>query len=115
GRRWTFRLRLSKMSGRDDLVGSDESGGSRFHFLQPNRDLQSNWEVDLAKKLEEYLLKICSGEISSDQDHEVNPVNFAEAALLLQGSIQVYSRKVEYLHSLVLHALEFLSQKRFGF
>ncbi|RZR82433.1 hypothetical protein BHM03_00008827 [Ensete ventricosum] len=88
------------MSGRDDLVGSDESGGSRFHFLQPNRDLQSNWEVDLAKKLEEYLLKICSGEISSDQDHEVNP-----------GSIQVYSRKVEYLHSLVLHALEFLSQK----
>ncbi|CAL9073187.1 unnamed protein product [Musa textilis] len=100
------------MSGRDGLVGSDESGGTRFHFLQPNRDLQSNWEVDLAKKLEEYLLKICSGEISSDQDHELNSVNFAEAALLLQGSIQVYSRKVEYLHSLVLHALEFLSQKR---
>lgn len=37
------------------------------------------------------------------------------AALLLQGSIQVYSRKVEYLHSLVLHALEFISQKRFDF
>ncbi|CAL9082536.1 unnamed protein product [Musa acuminata var. zebrina] len=100
------------MSGRDDLVGCDESGGTRFHFLQPNRDLQSNWEVDLAKKLEEYLLKICSGEISSDQDHELNSVNFAEAALLLQGSIQVYSRKVDFLHSLVLHALEFLSQKR---
>lgn len=33
------------------------------------------------------------------------------AALLLQGSIQVYSRKVEYLYSLVLRALEFLSQK----
>lgn len=37
------------------------------------------------------------------------------AALLLQGSIQVYSRKVEYLYSLVLHALEFVSQKRFEF
>jgi len=37
------------------------------------------------------------------------------AALLLQGSVQVYSRKVEYLYSLVLAALEFLSQKRFGF
>ena len=35
------------------------------------------------------------------------------AALLLQGSVQVYSRKVEYLYSLVLRALEFLSQKRF--
>lgn len=37
------------------------------------------------------------------------------AALLLQGSVQVYSRKVEYLYSLVLRALEFLSQKRFAF
>lgn len=37
------------------------------------------------------------------------------AALLLQGSIQVYSRKVEYLYTLVLRALEFLSQKRFDF
>lgn len=37
------------------------------------------------------------------------------AALLLQGSIQVYSRKVEYLYSLVLHALEFVTQKRFDF
>lgn len=35
------------------------------------------------------------------------------AALLLQGSVQVYSRKVEYLYSLVLHVLEFLSQKRY--
>jgi len=34
------------------------------------------------------------------------------AALLLQGSVQVYSRKVEFLYSLVLHALEFLSQKK---
>lgn len=37
------------------------------------------------------------------------------AALLLQGSIQVYSRKVEYLYNLVLHALEFISQTRFDF
>ncbi|KAK8969819.1 Pentatricopeptide repeat-containing protein [Platanthera guangdongensis] len=35
------------------------------------------------------------------------------AALLLQGSVQVYSRKVEYLYSLVLRVLEFLSQKRY--
>ena len=37
------------------------------------------------------------------------------AALLLQGSMQVYSRKVEYLYTLVLRALEFLSQKMFDF
>ncbi|KAL2519219.1 Condensin-2 complex subunit H2 [Abeliophyllum distichum] len=73
--------------------------------------LESNWAVDLAKNLEEYFIKICSGEISGHDDAHLS-VNFAEAALLLQGSIQVYSRKVEYLYSLVLHALEFISQKR---
>ncbi|KAG6468951.1 condensin-2 complex subunit H2-like [Zingiber officinale] len=100
------------MNDKEHLPGSDEPAGSPFQFLQPNRNLQTNWEVDLAKKLEEYLLKICSGEVSTDQDHELHSVNFAEAALLLQGSAQIYSRKVEYLYSLVLHVLEFLSQKR---
>lgn len=87
------------------------SGGGGFHEVHAERDLESNWEVDLAKKLEEYLLKICSGEITSEEEGHI-PVNFAEAALLLQGSIQVYSRKVEYLYTLVLRALEFLSHKR---
>ncbi|EPS61088.1 hypothetical protein M569_13713 [Genlisea aurea] len=98
----------------------DSSGGSSIkpssgRFLQtlrPIRDLESNWEVDLAKNLEDYLLQICSGNISS-QDAELFIVNFAEAALLLQGSVQVFGRKVEYLHSLVLNALDFISNKRF--
>ncbi|XP_059632760.1 condensin-2 complex subunit H2 isoform X2 [Cornus florida] len=90
---------------------SGVDSGGRFHTVQPLRDLESNWAVDLAKNLEEYLLKICSGEVTGEDDGHLS-VNFAEAALLLQGSIQVYSRKVEYLYSLVLHALEFISQKR---
>lgn len=96
-------------------VSGGESGAEqkRLHVVQPQRDLEANWEVDLAKKLEDYLLKICSGEISgSVEDDGHSPVNFAEAALLLQGSVQVYSRKVEYLYSLVLHTLEFLSQRQ---
>ncbi|KAL7609666.1 condensin-2 complex subunit H2 [Lactuca sativa] len=87
------------------------SGGGKFHTVQPLRDLESNWEVDLANNLQEYLLKICSGEITGGEDDSHLSVNFAEAALLLQGSIQVYSRKVEYLYSLVVHALEFISQQ----
>ncbi|GKD26728.1 retrovirus-related pol polyprotein from transposon TNT 1-94 [Tanacetum coccineum] len=74
---------------------------------------KSNWEVDIANKLQEYLLKICSGEINQD-DNGLLAVNFAEAALLLQNSSQVYSRKVEYLYSLVLHALEFISKHRYA-
>ncbi|CAM0880145.1 unnamed protein product [Alopecurus aequalis] len=90
--------------------GEGTTGAGRFPILQASRDPESNWEVDVAKSLEEYLLKICSGEISGDD--EAHNFNFAEAALLLQGSVQVYSRKVEYLYSLVLHALEFLSQNK---
>lgn len=90
--------------------GDGGSSGGRFPIVQASKDPESNWEVDVAKSLEEYLLKICSGEVSGEDG--THSVNFAEAALLLQGSVQVYSRKVEYLYSLVLHALEFLSQKK---
>ncbi|KAM0942310.1 putative condensin II complex subunit H2, condensin-2 complex subunit H2 [Dioscorea sansibarensis] len=101
------------MSENEDFFAvASDGGGEKFHLLQPSRGLESNWEVDLARNLEDYLHKICSGEISGEQDNVHHSINFAEAALLLQGSIQVYSRKVEYLYSLVLHALEFLSQKR---
>ncbi|KAF9622188.1 hypothetical protein IFM89_030046 [Coptis chinensis] len=82
----------------------------RFHIIQPLKDPESNWAVDVAKNLEEYLIKICSGEVIGENDDHFS-INFAEAALMLQGSVQVYSRKVEYLYTLVLHALEFLSQK----
>jgi hypothetical protein len=34
------------------------------------------------------------------------------AALLIQGSACVYSKKVEYLHSLVFRALDCINQKR---
>lgn len=95
----------------DPHVGGSGSSSNVIHAVQAHRDLESNWAVDLSKNLEDYLLKICSGEISGGDDSHFS-VNFAEAALLLQGSIQVYSRKVEYLYNLVLHALEFISQTR---
>ncbi|XP_076931465.1 condensin-2 complex subunit H2-like isoform X2 [Bidens hawaiensis] len=99
------------MTKNDKEATTSDAGGGKFHTVQAHRDLQSNWEVDLANNLQEYLLKICSGEIVGGQDDGQLSVNFAEAALLLQGSVQVYSKKVEYLYSLVLHALEFVSQQ----
>ncbi|KAJ0914801.1 putative condensin II complex subunit H2, condensin-2 complex subunit H2 [Helianthus annuus] len=100
------------MTTNDKEATTSDAGGGKFHTVQAHRDLQSNWEVDLANNLQEYLLKICSGEITGSQDDGQLSVNFAEAALLLQGSVQVYSKKVEYLYSLVLHALEFVSQQQ---
>jgi condensin-2 complex subunit H2 len=34
------------------------------------------------------------------------------AALLIQGSACIYSKKVEYLHTLVYQALEFIADRR---
>ncbi|KAI4303186.1 hypothetical protein MLD38_038848 [Melastoma candidum] len=87
---------------------SESHGRSSFHNLQAERDPESNFslDLDLDLLLEDYLIKICAGQ-ATDVDH----VNFAEAALLVQGSVQVYSQKVEYLYSLVLHALEFISNQ----
>ena len=39
-------------------------------------------------------------------------LNFAEAALLIQGSTAVYSRKVEHLHQLVLQSIEYINNKK---
>lgn len=58
--------------------GGTAGGGGGFHNVQAERDLESNWAVDLAQKLEEYLLKICSGEIPAAEADGQNPVNFAE-------------------------------------
>nr|XP_045007588.1 condensin-2 complex subunit H2 isoform X3 [Jaculus jaculus] len=84
---------------------------ARFaHLLQPIRDLTKNWEVDLAAQLGEYLEELDQICISFDEGKTT--MNFIEAALLIQGSACVYSKKVEYLYSLVYQALDFISGKR---
>lgn len=60
-----------------DCDNPESSSGGFLQTVQPHRDLKSNWTVDLAKNLEEYLLKICSGQISGDEDG-IYSVNFAE-------------------------------------
>mmetsp|Transcript_22633 Transcript_22633/g.34454 ORF Transcript_22633/g.34454 Transcript_22633/m.34454 type:complete len:678 (+) Transcript_22633:112-2145(+) len=83
---------------------------SALATLQPLRDLSRNWDVDIASCLEEYLQELTvtldddGGEKRQEQGENATP-NFAHAALILQNSSNVYSRKVEYLHSLVYKAL----------
>jgi hypothetical protein len=78
-------------------------------FLQPLKDLATNWNIDVAKDLEEYLDELEGLKVSFDGGKST--LNFAEASLLIQGTTVVYSRKVEYLYSLVYHALDVLSAK----
>ncbi|XP_033645656.1 condensin-2 complex subunit H2-like [Asterias rubens] len=84
---------------------------ARFlHLLQPIRDLTKNWEVDIASQLEDYLTEI--EEIRITFDGGSTSMNFAEAALLIQGSACIYSKKVEYLYALVYQTLDLLSSKK---
>ncbi|XP_063301552.1 condensin-2 complex subunit H2 [Pelobates fuscus] len=88
-----------------------EDAESRFtHLLQPIRDLTKNWEVDVAAQLGEYLDEL--DQICISFDGGKTTMNFAEAALLIQGSACIYSKKVEYLYSLVYQALDFISNKK---
>ncbi|KAG2437466.1 hypothetical protein HXX76_006116 [Chlamydomonas incerta] len=88
----------------DDLNGVE----SRFaHLLKPIRDLQDNFNIDLAHELEEYLDQLENAQFAFENASSKNGfVDFAEAALLIQGSTCVYSKKVEYLYNLVYQALE---------
>eukprot|EP00736_Rhodelphis_marinus_P009581 Rmarinus@m.8414 len=84
---------------------------SRFnHLLAPIRDLAQNWSIDIAAELEDYLHEL--DKLTFTFDGGVTNLNFAEAALLLQGSACVYSRKVEYLYDLICRALEMVMGKK---
>ncbi len=48
-------------------------------------------------------------------DNQRHSLNFAEAALLIQNSASVYSRKVEYLYNLVHQTLELISSKKYHY
>ncbi|NWT62930.1 CNDH2 protein, partial [Erythrocercus mccallii] len=88
-----------------------EEVDSRFlHLLQPIRDLTKNWEVDVAAQLGEYLEEL--DHICISFDNGKTTMNFMEAALLIQGSACIYSRKVEYLYMLVCQTLDCISKKK---
>ncbi|NXF96566.1 CNDH2 protein, partial [Eubucco bourcierii] len=84
---------------------------SRFlHLLQPIRDLTKNWEVDVAAQLGEYLEELDQICISFDNGKTI--MNFVEAALVIQGSVSIYSKKVEHLYQLVYQTLDFICNKK---
>ncbi|XP_042367585.1 condensin-2 complex subunit H2 [Plectropomus leopardus] len=87
-----------------------ESTESKYaHLLQPIRELTKNWEIDVASELNDYLEELDDMCITFDGGK--TRLNFAEAALLIQGSACIYSKKVELLHSLVYQTLEYINDK----
>ena len=79
------------------------------HLLEPIRDLAQNWSIDIASELEEYLGELESITISFEDG---KTLDFAEAALLIQGSACIWSKKVEHLYTLVYQTLNQVVEKK---
>ena len=88
-----------------------DEGDVRFvDLLKPIKDLTTNWSVPLSNYLTQYYEEI--KELELELDGQTAKVNFAEAALFLQGTVSVYSKKVEFLWQNVLQMLDLLASKK---
>jgi len=79
------------------------------HLLRPIRDLEENWSVDIAEELTAALESLEHDMISFGNSGE-RIIDFGKAALIIQGSAHVYSKKVDYLHKTVLDLKEWLEK-----
>nr|CDJ83115.1 Protein of unknown function DUF1032 domain containing protein [Haemonchus contortus] len=91
-----------------------EDAGQRYTFLlRPVKDLGKNFETNIAKELDDYCERLRS---VSDDAHEgvdnQHRFNFAEAAMLIQGSAYVFGKKVDYVHSQAIHFFEALQPQK---
>jgi Condensin II complex subunit CAP-H2 or CNDH2, N-terminal/Condensin II complex subunit CAP-H2 or CNDH2, C-term len=98
------------------LLYAEEHVLSALHrLLHPFSHVIAWNECTFLKSLEDFLQEISSVVNDEDSITHSNSVgtatNFAQAALLLYNSSSVYSRKVEYLYTLVYAALENLNSQ----
>jgi hypothetical protein len=77
-------------------------------LLEPLRALADNWDIDIARDLEQYAREL--SRVTFTLAPGGARLNFSEAALVIQGSACVYGRKVEYLHALVFNALDLVTR-----
>ncbi|GHP08743.1 hypothetical protein PPROV_000748000 [Pycnococcus provasolii] len=118
---------LASASGQ---TSASSSSSSWLAFMAPIKDLAENWNIDIAHDLEDYLDQVAAMNFEFVVDENDNPVmaldaknneeeateaenkkvmNFAQAAMVIQGSACVYSKKVEYLHGLVYATLSHIT------
>ena len=79
------------------------------HLLKPLRALADNWDIDVAAELTEYAEIVDRmSQSASIMNSDLNEVNFAQAALLIQNSASIYSRKVQYLFNLTRETHDYI-------
>jgi hypothetical protein len=84
-------------------MSSDDVFGKNLAKLQPIRQLENNWSVDIAGELAEYIDELSNMHFEVDG---IPDLDFSEAALVVYHSSCTYSKKVEHLYKLAMAALE---------
>jgi len=91
----------------------EEVGDARFaELLKPIKDLTQNWQVPLADILSNYIEDLQHMEVTFDGGQ--TSVNFAQAALVLQGTASVYCKKVDFLWAFLNKMIDMLHSKKGG-
>jgi len=93
----------------------DEDVGELYkHLLNPIREASANWDINFKECLDDYLEKLRRdrGRNIVREDGEVVRFNFSEAAQLLQGSLMIFSRKVDALYEDITEAYMGISNKK---
>lgn len=83
--------------------------------IQPLRDLARNFDIDIEPYLQEYLYFESLDDAPFDTNtswdgREEKAASFAAAALKIQNSTSIYTRKVDFLHQVVYEAHEALNE-----
>jgi condensin-2 complex subunit H2 len=104
----------SKQHAGDAPVVVEDVGPSRWVdlFYQPIKDLADNWNIDLEDELSEYMKQLENIHEGDLENLSTGDVNFAEAAIVIQGSAMIYSKKVEYLYKLMFEVLDAIISKK---
>eukprot|EP00755_Sulcionema_specki_P026659 Sspe_Gene.16175::Locus_5687_Transcript_1_1_Confidence_1.000_Length_2201::g.16175::m.16175 len=77
------------------------------HILQPLRQLEEVWGIDLAGTLQSFVSEVA--EVTIEMGGKA--LNFAEAAVLIMSASTIYSKKVDALHELVQETYALLLNK----
>ena len=98
---------LSASSGDDDDVFSSQFAA----LLKPIRELtkQGCWDLNIADKLDEYTHYIDHLPLEVNVNGEQMKLDFAKAAMVVQNTVQIYGKKVEYLWLLLQEVIDYLS------
>ena len=102
-------------------MDEEEAGSKYAYLLQPIKDLEKNFAVDIVGLLEEYtkkLAQVAAEEADKIENahrlvvlfvlYQCSRFNFAEAAMLIHGTANIYSRKVDLIHNQAMNFFECL-------